>query len=200
MTDTTTQAAVDATDATAKPVADVNNAQDTGDDLDTLLSQYEAQTAKAAPASPPQTPQVTQPQTPSIDADRVRRIEDRLFKQDLDEAVSGIVGDLKVPRRMATGWLDQMARERPAIANAFMQKDSNPQGWKQVQQSLAREFAREVESVSYDKNVSEDRSAVAAAVRGASTKAPTEPPPNYSSLSNSEIREEYRKLGINPTF
>ena len=199
MTDTTTQAAVDATVTTAEPVAPVNNAQDTGDDLDTLLSQYEAQT-KVAPASPPQTPQQTQPQTPTIDADRFRRIEDRLFKQDLDEAVSGIVGDLKVPRRMATGWLDQMARERPAIANAFMQKDSNPQGWKQVQNSLAKEFAREVESVSFDKNVSEDRSAVAAAVRGASTKAPTDPPPNYASMSNAELRDEMRKMGIAPTF
>lgn len=194
MTDTDTQPAVDAVDATATPVADTNNAQNTGDDLDTLLAQYEQQTKP--PVSPPQTPQ--QPAT--VDPDRLRRVEERLFNEDVNKTVANITGGLKVSPRFARGWLDQIAKEKPEVANAFLQKESNPQRWAQIEQSLAKEFAKEVKSVTFDENVTEDRSAVAAAVRGASTKAPTEPPPNYSSLSNAELRDEYRKLGINPTF
>ena len=197
MTDTT-QAAVDAVDATAKPVADTNSAQSTGDDLDTLLSQFEAQT-KVAPATP-QTQQTQQTQPAPVDPDRLRRVEDRLFNEDLNKTVSNIRGDLKVPDRMAKGWLDQIARERPAIAQAFLQKENSPDNWKRIEQSLAKEFAKEVKSVTFDQDATEDRSAVAAAVRGASTKAPPEAPPNFSAMSNSEIRDEYRKLGINPTF
>lgn len=198
MTDTT-QAAVDATDATAKPVANVNDAQNTGDDLDTLLAQFDKET-KVDPVSPPVTPQVQQPQIPAIDADRFRRVEDRLFQEDLNKAVANIKGDLKVPERAAKGWLDQIARERPEIARAFMEQASNPKRWQQIEKVLAKEFVREFKSTDIDENVTEDRNAVAAAVRGASTKAPAETAPNYSNMSNSELRDEYRKLGINPTF
>ena len=196
MTDTT-QAAVDATDATAKPVADVNDAQNTGDDLDTLLKQFDTET-RVAPVSPPVTPQVQQP--PVIDADRFRRVEDRLFQEDLNKAVANIKGDLNVHERAAKGWLDQIARERPEIARAFMEQASNPKKWQQIETVLAKEFARDFKSTAFDEQATEDRNAVVAAVRGASTPAPAETAPDYSKLSNSEIREEYRKLGINPTF
>jgi len=194
MTDTDTQPAVDAVDATATPVADTNNAQNTGDDLDTLLAQYEQQTK--TPVSPPQTPQ--QPAT--VDPDRLRRVEERLFNEDVNKTVANITGGLKVSPRFARGWLDQIAKEKPEVANAFLQKESNPQRWTQIEQSLAKEFAKEVKSVTFDENVTEDRSAVAAAVRGASTKAPAEPAPNYTTMTNGELRDEMRKLGLTSTF
>lgn len=198
MTDTNTQAAVDAVDATAQPVATTNNAQNTGDDLDTLLSQFEAQT-RVEPATP-QTQQTQQPQPVPVDPDRLKRVEERLFNEDLNKTVSNIRGDLKVPDRMAKGWLDQIARERPAIAQAFLQKESNPDNWKRIEQSLAKEFAKEVKSVTFDTEVTEDRNAVTAAVRGASTPAPAEKAPDFGTMSNAELRAEYRKYGINPTF
>jgi hypothetical protein len=37
-------------------------------------------------------------------------------------------------------------------------------------------------------------------VRGASGPAPVEPPPDYARLSNADMRDEMRKLGIQPNF
>ena len=181
MTDTNTQAAVDAPVTTAEPVVEGNNAQAPADDLDTLLSQYEAQTKVAQPSPPPTT---QTPNTPPLDPDRLKRVEERLFREDVSNAVSNIRGDLKVDPEIVESWLDAAARKDMRVANAFLQKDVNPQQWKQIEAGLAKRFAEKVKSMTYDQPVTEDRNAVAAAVRGASTKAPAESAPNYSSMTN----------------
>jgi ribosomal protein L12E/L44/L45/RPP1/RPP2 len=194
MTDTTnTQPVVDA-DATAKPVADAQT-NGAGDDLDSLLAEYKASEDKAAP--PPPAPQAA-PQQPVAD-ERIKRIEERFFQEDLNETVTHIFGDQKVSRRAALGWIDQVARERPAVAQAFINKERDPDTWKRIEKSLTKEAAKDF-NFDVDRAVTEDVAAVAAAVRGASTKAPSEQAPNYSHMDNNEFRNELRKLGIPSPF
>src|SRR5512146_548287 len=197
MTDTDTQPVVDATETTATPVVEETNARNDGNDLDSLLAQFEQQTKP--PVSPAPTPPVATPSPPPVDTGRIAALENRLFQEDLNKAVTNIMGDLKVPRRMATGWLDQIAREKPEVAQAFVNQASNPKQWEQIERVLAKEFAKEVKSVQVDENATEDRDAVAAAVRGASTRAPVDAPVNFGNLSNAEFRNAVKeKHGFDP--
>ena len=200
MSEETTQPVVDAADTTAQPVVQANDARNDGDDLDTLLKQFD-QGTKAEAVSPPATEQTQQTQTaPAVDPVRLQRIEERLFREDLDRTVVNIMGDVKVSKRMATGWVDQMARERPAVAQAFMNRHSNPEAWGRIERSLAKEFAKEMKQfTSIDPQVTEDREIVAAAVRGASTKAPESKPVKMDHLSNAEYRRTVmEQYGFDP--
>lgn len=194
MTDTDTQPVVDATKTTAEPVVADDSARNDGNDLDSLLAQFEKDTKP--PVSPAPTTTAT---PPPVDNGRIVALENRLFQEDLNKAVTNIMGDLKVPRRMATGWLDQIAREKPEVAQAFVNQASNPKQWEQIERVLAKEFAKEVKSVQVDEEATEDRDAVAAAVRGASTRAPADAPVNFGNQSNSEFRNTVKeKYGFDP--
>lgn len=190
MSEENTQAVVDTVDTTAQPVVQTQDAREDGDSLESLLAQFD-QSTKTEAVSPPATQQADQTKVaPVIDPDRLNRIEQRLFKEDLDRTVANIVGDSKVPDKWARGWIDQVARERPALQQAFLNRDSNPQAWAKIERSLAKEFSKEFEQItSIDRNVSEDVAVVAAAVRGASTKAPENKPPKMDGMSNAEFRK-----------
>lgn len=198
MTTDVKQAVVDETDTKPKAGSEVESARSDGDELDKLLAEFDQQT-KPAPVTQPEakpTPKDTEPVIP----DRIRKLEDRLFQEDLNETVTNIVGDLKIPRRAAMGWLDQMARENPAIGQAFLNKSTNPQAWKRLEKVLSKEIEKEFSALSpVDREVTEDVAAVAAAVRGASTRVPEEPAPNYAGQSNAEYRQSIRKqYGFDP--
>lgn len=200
--DTTTQTVVDDTKTTAQPVVAADSARNDGDDLDALLAQFNQQTtlARTEPASPAPQPQTSQ-QQPTVDPNRLAAIENRLFQEDLNKAVANIMGDLKIPTRVAKGWIDQMANEDPRIQRAFAERHTNPQAWERVEKGLSREFAKEMKALTdIDPNATEDRAAVAAAVRGASTqRAPETPAPNYSQQSNAEYRRSVREqYGFDP--
>jgi hypothetical protein len=71
--------------------------------------------------------------------------------------------------------------------------------WQAAERNLIKQFRQEAARRA-DPELTEDRAMVAAAIRGASVPAQTEPPPNYARLSNADMRDEMRKLGINPNF
>jgi hypothetical protein len=193
------QAVVDESKAAAKPTAADDSARVEADPLDTLLSQWdEDQKAKQA-ATPPPAPPTQQPQDPPIDPQRIKRLEDRLFQEDLNEAVSHIAGDLKIPRRAAIGWLDQIAREKPAIGQAFLNKANDPRTWERFEKSLRKEMMEDFKPFQVDETATADREAVAQAVRGASTKPATEPPPKLGGKSNAEFRKHViEQYGFDP--
>ncbi len=76
-----------------------------------------------------------------------------------------------------------------------MQKDANPRQWGRIKSELGREFKKKFDRVP-DLQVTEDRAAVVAAVRGASTKAPVEKPPNLGQMSDAEFRQYTRQFGF----
>lgn len=195
MNDTTTQAVVDTSNAAAMPAATEANAQTNVDDLDHLLAEFDQSTRTTT--TQPEPKQETQP---VISDDRIRRIEDRIFQDDLNSTIKNITGDLKLPDRFAKGWIDQVARENPAVANAFLNRANNPNAWKKIENALSKEIAKDFKALTpVDEGATVDRAAVTAAVRGASTKAATETEPNYGSLSAREGRKAVKeKYGFDP--
>ena len=166
-------------------VADVEKRTDDVADLDSLIAQFEEGTTKEA-VSPPE------PKQPAIDPatiDRIKRVESRLLEEDINGAVKQVFGDMKVASRVAKGWLDQVARENPAIAKAFLNKANDPKSWDKFAKALSKEAEKDFPVSKVDENATADHEAVAQAVRGNSTKVTAEPPPDLSKMSNAELRK-----------
>lgn len=199
----TTQPVVNA-DAAAQPAANAQT-NGAGDDLDSLLSQYETATQTAP--SPPQTA-VVPPELKAL-ADKVQYLEGQLgqvskvsYKADMDSAIKNIRGELDpevFDNSLVEAWLDSEARRDERLQRAWLEREAKPKAWEKIQGELGKNFSRKFSKMP-DRQVTEDRDAVTAAVRGASTKAPSEQAPNYASMDNAELRAEMRKLGVNPSF
>jgi hypothetical protein len=172
---------------TNDPVLDAAVEKRTDDvaDLDTLISQFEEGTKQTAVSQP-------EPKQPAIDPatiERIKRVESRLLEEDINGAVKQVFGDMKVSPRVAKGWLDQVARENPAIAKAFLNKANDPVTWNKFAKSLSKEAEKDFSVSKVDEEATADHAAVAAAVRGASTKVAAEPPPDMSKMSDAELRK-----------
>jgi hypothetical protein len=185
------QTVVDTTKTPAEPGVTGNNAPGDVDPLDQLLAEYDQGTKKPDTVTPPET-KVETPQAPPVVPERIMRLERKLLQEDINKAAENIFGDLKIPHRARIGWLHQMANENPAIDRAFQNKENDPKTWARFEKSLQREAAKEFTS-NVDERATEDHAAVAAAVRGASTKVAAEPPPNLAHMSDAELREYTRK-------
>lgn len=177
------QAVVDETVASAEPDAPVTSARK-DEDLESLLSQFDNETRKPdpQPTETKATPQVSEPVIP----DRIKALEQRLLQEDVDKACGEIFEGMKIPRRAQVGWLDQVARENPAIAQAFLNKPNNPGAWNRFAKALIKEAKKDF-AADIDEGVTADVNAVAAAVKGASTPATREPPPNFGRMSDAEL-------------
>lgn len=199
MTDTNSQTVVDTSNAAAAPAATDVSAQTNVDDLDKLLAEFDQETARG-PAAPQPEPQQTQQPVAPISEDRLRRIEDRIFKDDLDATIKNIVGDLKIPERFSKGWIDQVARENPKVANAFVNRANDPASWNRIEKALSKEMAKDFKALTpIDEPSTVDHNAVAAAVRGASTNVPTSQEPKLGSMSAREGRNHVKeKYGFDP--
>lgn len=188
MTDTT-QAVVTETPASAEPEAKVEGAREGGaDDLESLLAEFDQGVSKTAPVSPPE-PTPTATQDPRFD-----QIYQKLVAKEVDDAVKEFMADTGAPsRRMAKAYLEELARENPTtFGHAFIHKDSNPKVWERLFAAAKKEYRKEVASRP-DPQATEDRAAVVQAVRGASTPAPAEPPPQLGQMTDQELREYTRK-------
>ena len=201
----TEQTAVDATTAPAQPGATAGqDARNDGDDVDALLTQFDSSVPKPAAAPAPQpTPEpkagtVAQPSQPdpAVAAGRTY-----IFRQDMDKTIKTVRGDIDSDRfddGLVESWLDMRARKDPRLAAAWENRHRQPQAFQRIVAGLGREFQKQYGSMP-DKQATEDREAVTAAVRGASTKAPEGQPPKYGGLSNQEYRERIRKdFGFDP--
>jgi len=154
-------------------------------DLDTLLAEFDQGTQKPAVSQP-------EPKQPAIDPatiERIKRVESRLLEEDINGAVKQVFGDMKVSPRVAKGWLDQVARENPAVAKAFLNKANDPATWNKFAKSLSKEAEKDFPVSKVDEEATADHAAVAQAVRGASTKVAAEPPPDLSKMSDAELRK-----------
>lgn len=158
------------TEAVAEPTVEDNSAPD----LEALLSEYEQETQVEQQAQP------SEPQTP--DPDRLNQVysyveqqQRQAMERETNEAIANSVKTIKdgmemhLPDNVIEGYLEQMARKDSRIANAFLQRDKNPQGWNNVLKGVQRAIVNDFNSLP-DPKVNEDRQAVAAAVRSASTK------------------------------
>jgi len=206
MNDQTTQTAVDATQAPATPGATADSARNDGEELDKLLSEYD-QSNKTSSTPEPARPESTGTADTDLKAlaDEVRGLrterQKETFRKDMDAMVKNVRGNLDpefFDDVLVESWIDAQARQDSRLLQVFANRHDNPKQFAKIVDTLNRNFARKWSKLP-DKGATEDRAAVAAAVRGASTTAPPEKPPEYASKSNTEFRNEVReKYGYTP--
>jgi hypothetical protein len=122
-------------------------------------------------------------------------------RADFDKVVAEIDAELKefpdLPANFSRDWLMARGLDDPKLRDAFDGRRQFPRIWARAKQDAAAQLyklARERP----DRQLSEDRLAVSAAVRGASSShAPAEPEPDLSNMNNGEFRSYMaRKYGI----
>lgn len=197
MSEDTTQPVVDEAQASAKPDATVDSARNDGTDLDSLLAQFEQQAPpKTEPVSPPE--QQQQPARSQVDPN-VSRLLSRFDREDLEKLVKEVRGDLDFDDDLVEAWIDTQARKDNRLQRAWLERESNPKAFGQIAKELSKSFAKRT-AKRPDPALTEDREAVVAAVRGASTnRAPESSPPAFGGLSNVDFRKEVRdRYGFDP--
>lgn len=197
--DQTTQAVVDETKAPAQPGAEATSAR-TDDDLDALLSEFDqgkpepSEPAKPAPAAPAANDQAVANETVLSEAKFIRQ---QRFQQDMQATVKDVRGDLPADLYdddFVQAWIDAQATKDPRLANAWLNRSADPKKFGQVKAALGRDFAKRYGRIP-DKQATEDREAVTAAVRGASTQAPAGKAPDYSKMTDAQLAAEWSKVG-----
>lgn len=180
------------TEAVAQADAATDGAQ--GDDLDTILKQFETVEENPKPE-----------QTETDDIDVKSFVRDQMTRQsraDLDSAVAKVkeLSGLGVSDKIIKATLNGLAADDPRLTRAWQNRHNDPAAWtgvlKGVAKSLRSEFATTI-----DRDASEDRAAIEAAVRGASTKTPEPDAPNFASMNDTQARAEIEKrYGYVPNF
>lgn len=189
------QAVVDETRVAATPATGVDNAREDVDPLDQLLAEYDQGTKKPDPVTPPENKPTPLPddvvQTVRFLESEVRESRREKDERAISETVASIRGDVPTDvydDDMIRGWLEVQAVKDPRLAEAFKQKNQNPRGWERVKGELRKALAKKAGS-QIDRGATDDRAAMTAAIRGASTRASADPPPNLGRMTDAELRK-----------
>jgi hypothetical protein len=182
--------------------------------LDQLLAEFdESQSANAAPvtleapASEPAVPtQQTAPEQRPPQRDnqieaRLNELQHQIVlekaQRDMHSTVNAIRGERDAGifnDSFMTTWIDNQARLNPALTQAWLGRHADPASFRRAVDHLSRKFEKEVVSRTPDREPTEDRAAVTAAVRGASAKQPEGAPPNYGRMSDNEFEAEKARM------
>ena len=194
----TTQTAVDTTKTPAEPGVAADGARTDGDDLDELLSKFDSDTTRPTPepAKPEPTGEASDLKA-VLDEVRELRTErnKETFRKDMDAMTKTVRGNLDpefFDDTFMEAWIDKQARDDPRLLQAFGNRHANPKQFQKVVETLGRSFNKRYSKLP-DRQATEDREAVTAAVRGASTKAPEGKAPDYSGMNNAEFREAHKR-------
>jgi hypothetical protein len=194
-------------------------------DLASLLSEFEASTATPKPEpQPPQADPVPATPTPAVDPiaagmagfddlARAHRLETEnkalaaevaaarayIDRQHFSEATAAIEKrladyELPVPEGFVKTALMAAAHD-PAIARAWDARGENPAAFAKVMRKLQDGIVAQARSFP-DPEATANRAAVAAAVRGTSTKNYKEPTPKYSEMDDATFAKEKAKFGL----
>lgn len=213
MADDTAHAVVNEADAAAQPAAEAGNDAPDVNELDALLKQYDESVTPAQSNNSSNNNTPASEQKPDDLNDRIRAVVEHqerdiaerratAVKQAIDDAAKAVKGDLPdsvASVNIARGWLKDAADNDKRIQKAFSERETNPDGWNKVLAGLSKAFAKEVRRP--DQTATEDREAVTAAVRGASSNAPAAKEPDIKRMTDTELRKyQQEKFGYTPHF
>lgn len=194
--DQTTQAVVDETKVPASQGTEAPGARTDDGDLDALLSQWDQPSSNPSDTA---TPATAAPAAADKDAKRLDALEQKIHQQEFQKEIGPVIESIKqaIPEGVLNDdeildLLDARAKRDPRLANAWLDRSRNPQGWKKVQDGLARDFSKRFSRLP-DPAATEDRAAVTAAVRGSSQRAPEAKAPDYGKMSPAEFEAEVAK-------
>lgn len=190
------QAVVTETDSQAKPGTEATDARDK-DDLDSLLDEWKSSAIDPSKSTPEQ--KTDADKTKSDGDDRLarleRRLEDQQFKADIAPVLASFrdqIPDTVLTDKELTNLINGWAIDDPRLRTAWLNRHDDPGKWNRTVKSLSDSFKKRFSNLP-DKSATEDREAVTAAVRGASTKAPEDRPPSYGSMSNKDMSDDIEK-------
>ena len=163
-------------------------------DLDTLLSEIDKEFDQGTKAS--ETKSTTAPDDVAQLKQTVSYLLEQTTRGDIESAVESVsktLGDeLKVPRRAIRAMLNDMAIEDPRIRKAFDNRHKDTVGWNKVLKAAAKSIRNEFSGLP-DKQLTDDREAVAATIRGASKTTSQDDAPNLNAMSDQEYETWKRK-------
>jgi len=195
--DQNTQAVVDEANTQSTTVTEVNDARNNGDDLDSLLKEFDTETKPAAGSKPEPKPGADDLQAATAEVFQARdEIRNARYRQDMDKTVADIRGDLDpefADNDFVEAWLDAQARKDQRLAQAWVNRNANPKQFDKVKAELGRALKAKFSKLP-DRQATDDRAAVTAAVRGASNRAPENKAPDFSKLSDNDFQKEKDKL------
>lgn len=211
------QTVADGVDDKAKPSSEAESGErENGDDLNALLKEFDDSNDDGSKGSSddkqPKAEKSEQKSESSdlhasvrelLERDQRREREElkRQFEADMKETVKAIRGEIpdsQASDRFVRVWLETAADEDPRLATAWANRKKDPKAFNRIVDRLSRDFAKEYANRP-DRNVTEDREAVAAAVRGASTKTPEDKAPSYNSMSDADFAADVEKrFGFRP--
>jgi len=183
------QTVIDKTDTEAKPSGEVDNALDS---LDSTLNEWDAK-ANPAPAPTAAAAKPGQDDTALINDYVKRQIdkENRAETQtDIDASVTRIKGSLKdveAPDIAVKGILYAEVEESPEKLAAWQARKTNPGAWDQVLKGVRDRVQKEYVPLP-DKDLTDDRDAVSAAIHSASKHTAQEVEVDWASMGDQEFQ------------
>lgn len=202
MSEDTQQAVVEKPNVAAQPATEATSARDTTDDLDSLLNEFQDKPTladKPQPELKTETDKSTKTDDGAFAA--LEQVQSFIFRQDMQKTIATVRGELDpetFDEPLVEAWIDAQARQDPRLKTAWVNRHASPKQFERVVQGLARNFAKKFSRLP-DRNATEDRAAVTAAVRGASTKAPEGKAPDFKEMSDAEFNESVKKeYGFRP--
>lgn len=119
-------------------------------------------------------------------------------------AVKAIRGDFptsQYPDEMVAGWIENLARTNPKIQEAWVQRYSGVDGernYRRAVERLGQAFHKQFKSTQIDQTATDDRAAVAAAVRGTARPPERENDAGYrrrvANMTDAEFNAERERM------
>lgn len=178
------QAVVEKPDAQPEAVPEGNDAQE--DDLESLLSEYDGGSAPEKPEQGDDDKVDLETVHKELTEWRKEKARDE-YQRDISGVVKGVRGDLDPEAFddvLVEAWIDAEARKDPRLAKAWQDRKANPRQFDKVVSQLGRSFRKKFAQLP-DRNLTEDREAVANAVRGASKQSPT----NHDDIDTKKVAQ-----------
>lgn len=186
--------------------AESGTAQDDG--LDAILKEFDERKAASSPQVAETKSEPTKPITDISSVDvtalatleaQVKQLADQRQRDELEKLFDRMTDGVQADSVDAESFLNAMARRDPRLNEAYKNRKDNPKAWGKVETTLKQEFTKRF-GKKVDKQATESRDAVAAAVRSASTAAPAQDltDKDISKMSKEDFDALQRQYGVIP--
>lgn len=176
------QAVAEEADDQRKADAEATGAQEQEPSLDDIFNEYDE---KSGDTEQRQQKTESSRESSGLTPEEIEEIRAERQRKAVDSAIRDVKGDDDWDDELVEGILHARAVRDPRISEAFMNRSRNPERWQSVAKAIRKDIAKKLSPV--DQRATDDHEAVAAAVRGASTKAPEEEAPDFSGMTDSEF-------------
>lgn len=156
-------------------------------DVDAALNEYEASVQ-------PQSKQPNQPEGMEEVLNYIRSQQTNELETELSNVSEFVKGDLSIDLDIARGFIEYQASKDNDLKQAFIQRHTNPMGWKKAQEKLKKQFTNKFPSI--DEKATNDTNEMVAAVSGSTNTQESDTSIDYTKLSDEDFQKEIMKIGM----